>query len=27
MAFKIEGKEVYPILISQYVAGQFPPKW
>ena len=27
MAFKFEGKEMYPIFFSQNVVGQFTPKW
>jgi len=27
MAFKIEGKEMYPSLFSQIVVGQSTPKW
>jgi len=27
VAFKIEGKEMYPSLFSQCVVGQFIPKW
>jgi len=27
MAFKIEGKEMYPSLFSQCDVGQFTPKW
>jgi len=27
MAFKFEGKEMYPPLFSQSVVGQFTPKW
>jgi len=27
MAFKIEGKEMYPSLFSQSVVGQCTPKW
>jgi len=27
MAFKIEGKAMYPSLILQCVVGQFTPKW
>jgi len=27
MAFKIVGKEMYHIFVSQSVVGQFTPKW
>jgi len=27
MAFKIVGKQMYPIFVSQSVVGQFIPKW
>jgi len=27
MAFKVEGKEMYPSLFSQSVVVQFTPKW